>query len=115
MPPENSNVDNADLERAIAEVEQSLFSLKERYAQVQRDKQRKVELQQERSELKAQNRDSSEIKAQLQLIQKELDAIEINLESSLFQWRRLWEPFWQIVRFGGLGVILGWVLKSCAG
>ncbi|MFY7931092.1 MAG: DUF2203 domain-containing protein, partial [Microcystis aeruginosa] len=27
----------------------------------------------------------------------------------------LGEVFWQIVRFGGIGVLLGWILRSCTG
>ncbi|MFM8307622.1 MAG: DUF2203 domain-containing protein, partial [Microcystis aeruginosa] len=25
------------------------------------------------------------------------------------------DVFWQIVRFGGIGVLLGWILRSCTG
>ncbi|MGL4619237.1 MAG: DUF2203 domain-containing protein, partial [Chroococcidiopsis sp.] len=45
----------------------------------------------------------------------QLETIEVNLESQLFSWGSLKAPFWQAVRFGGLGVIVGWILKSFTG
>ena len=53
-----------------------------------------------------------QIQAQLRQIGQELDKIELNLESRLFSWGSLKEPFWLAVRFGGLGVLIGWFLKS---
>ncbi|GAC1482640.1 MAG: hypothetical protein NVS2B14_21410 [Chamaesiphon sp.] len=47
-------------------------------------------------------------------IQDQIETLEVNLESQLFSWGSLKEPFWQAVRFGGLGVVVGWILKSCA-
>ncbi|ASC73456.1 hypothetical protein XM38_044230 [Halomicronema hongdechloris C2206] len=47
--------------------------------------------------------------------QQRLAAIEADLASQLWSWRQLQEPFWQAVRFGGLGLIVGWVLRSWAG
>jgi len=41
--------------------------------------------------------------------------LETNLESQLFSWTSLKRPFWQIIRFGGLGVVIGWLLRSCVG
>ncbi|MCA1993960.1 MAG: DUF2203 domain-containing protein, partial [Coleofasciculus sp. S288] len=55
------------------------------------------------------------LQAELKRIKEELETIELNLESRLFSWGSLKEPFWQAVRFGGLGVVIGWILKSCAG
>jgi len=48
-------------------------------------------------------------------IQQRITAVEADLASQLFSWRQLQEPFWQAVRFGGLGVIVGWLLRSWAG
>lgn len=52
--------------------------------------------------------------ATLQRLQQQLDELELQLESSLFDWQTLREPFWQAVRFGGLGIVLGWLFKSLA-
>ena len=56
-----------------------------------------------------------EIHRQLQEISDRLEQLEADLESRLLSWSSLREPFWQIVRFGGIGVIIGVILKSCAG
>lgn len=105
-----------ELTRSLADVERSLVALKERYAQVQQDRQRQAELQQRLKQVKREipkNR-SSQLKAELKQIQAQQEAIEVNLESQLFSWGSLKAPFWQAVRFGGLGIVVGWILKSCA-
>ncbi len=104
-----------DFAQELEEVERSLLSLKERYAQVQSDRQQQAQWQQRRHELQQNKHQSLEIKAELQQIQQHLEVLEINLESQLFSWRSLKKPFWQAVRFGGMGVIIGWILKSCVG
>ncbi|MBZ8180314.1 DUF2203 domain-containing protein [Oscillatoria salina] len=121
MPRKNSRQpegNEAELAQTLAEVERSLHALNERYQQVKRDSEIQTQLLQRQQELQQQPRpvrNSPEIKAELAQIQQELDTIELNLESSLFSWDSLKEPFWQAVRFGGLGVVIGWLLKSCAG
>jgi hypothetical protein len=36
----------------------------------------------------------------------------VALESQLFSWNGIKEVFWQAIRFGGLGMVAGWVLRS---
>jgi chromosome segregation ATPase len=106
-----------EFQEALSEVERSLQALKERYAQVQRDRQRQAELQQRREQVRKELRQSSNrqaLQAELKQIKEQLETIELNLESQLFSWGSLKEPFWQAVRFGGLGIVIGWILKSCA-
>lgn len=109
--------EGGEFEQALQEVERWLVALKERYEQIQRDRHRQAELGHRREEIRASVRHNPlpELKQELRQIQQELEAIELNLESSLFTWRSLKEPFWQAVRFGGLGMAIGWMLKSCAG
>ena len=109
--------DGVEFGQALQSVERSLLTLKERYEQIQRDRQRLAELGHRREEIRTSVRRNPlpELKQELRQIQQELEAIELNLESSLFTWRSLKEPFWQAVRFGGLGMAIGWMLKSCAG
>jgi seryl-tRNA synthetase len=103
-----------EFSQELEEVERSLSSLKERYTQVEGDRQEKAQLQQRRQDLEK-KKPTPEIKAELKQIKQQLEALELNLESQLFSWRSLKKPFWQAVRFGGMGVIIGWILKSCAG
>lgn len=104
-----------DFEQELEEIETSLRLLKERYAQVQQDQQQKAQWQQELKNLKQNKKQPPEIKSELKRIEKQLEALELNLESQLFTWSSLKRPFWQAVRFGGLGIIIGWLLKSCTG
>lgn len=106
-----------DLAEAISQVEAQLERLKQRYQQVITDKARKQELLARKKEIEGQikeNRQES-LKSELYYLQKELEEIEVRLESELFKWSSLSEPFWQAVRFLGLGIVLGWILKSLAG
>jgi septal ring factor EnvC (AmiA/AmiB activator) len=113
--PSSEENQEPDFGQELEEVERSLVSLKQRYNQVQSDQQQKAEWQQQKQQLKDNKHQTPEIKAQLRQIQKQLEVLEINLESQLFSWRSLKKPFWQAVRFGGMGVIIGWILKSCVG
>lgn len=115
MPPEEPNTFNEEIEQALDEIERSLLALKERYNQVNRDRALQAELTLQADQLEQQATNRQEIKAELQRIQQELEAIELNLESKLFTWSTLKEPFWQAVRFGGIGIIVGWILKALAG
>ncbi len=110
--------DADEFEQALSEVEQSLQSLRERYAQVQRDHASRTELQHRREQVRKELRHTSNRQAlqdDLKQIKDQLETLELNLESQLFSWGSLKEPFWQAVRFGGLGIVVGWILKSCAG
>lgn len=114
--PSESDLQSEDeLGRSLADVERSLIALKERYAQVRLDQQQQAELQQRLKQVKRElpRNHSPQLKAELKQIQEQLEAVELNLESQLFTWGSLKEPFWQAVRFGGLGIVVGWILKSC--
>ena len=113
--PSQPNLNKDEFEQAIEIVERALIDLKARYTQVQQDQQKRSELQERQQELKQQqknkqNKTREPIKTELRHIQQELEQIELNLESRLFHWGCLKEPFWQAVRFGGIGIILGWIL-----
>jgi len=115
--PGASNSDEIDFEQSLQAVEQSLLLLKARYAQIQADQQQQQVLHQHLSETQRQmRRDRSQsLKTELKQIQQQLEGLEVALESQLFSWSGLKEVFWQAIRFGGLGVLLGWLLKSLAG
>lgn len=115
--PEPSGISEVEFEQQMQEVERSLIALKERYAQIQEARQRQTELQQDWQQVKQawQRTHSSSLQKELRQLEKQLETIELNLESRLFSWRSLREPFWQAVRFVGLGIVIGWILKSCAG
>jgi iron-sulfur cluster repair protein YtfE (RIC family) len=101
---------NTQLDQTLAELEEAFGTLQKRFEQVKRDRATQAQLLERQAELEA--GDPPSYPEELQQIQKDLEVIEVNLESHLFKWSTLKEPFWQAVRFGGLGVVLGWFLKS---
>jgi uncharacterized membrane protein YccC len=48
--------------------------------------------------------------AELARLEEAVDRFELDLASRLFTWHHLQEPFWQAVRYGGLGLVGGWLL-----
>jgi len=100
MPAANSQPppDDQQWEIQFQQVEADLIDLRRRYSQLQRDRAQKDELE-----------------TQLKRLHSEIEALEYNLESRLVTWKDLVEPFWLAVRFGGLGIIIGWLLKSYSG
>ena len=48
--------------------------------------------------------------AELAQLQKAVDDFEVALASRVLGWQLFQEPFWQAVRYGGLGLVLGWLL-----
>ncbi|MGI0485394.1 hypothetical protein ACN4EK_08160 [Pantanalinema rosaneae CENA516] len=105
-------VEELNFEQELVAVERSLQALKQRYTQVEQDQQEQAQLQQRREQLQTELEPAAhpELQAELKQIQSRLDELEFNLESRLFTWSSLKEPFWQIIRFGGFGMVLGWFL-----
>ena len=101
--------DELNFEQELIEVERSLQELKDRHRLVQQAESAQATLQQRQAEVKRQLQQaaSPNLEAELQHIQNNLDDLEVKLESHLFSWEK---PFWQIVRFGGLGVVIGWLM-----
>ncbi|MGB3239326.1 MAG: hypothetical protein WBB29_13590 [Geitlerinemataceae cyanobacterium] len=110
-PPDPSS----EWETELEDLERSLQTLKDRYSQIQQDTKLRDELRQRQKSLKNQRhrRRDPQLQAELQQIADRLAELEVNLESTLVSWGTFREPFWQAVRFGGLGIAIGWVLKSC--
>jgi septal ring factor EnvC (AmiA/AmiB activator) len=119
--PESEEFD--ELDRALAEVEQALDRFKQRYSDVRRDREQIEQLKQRREDVRREAKQTPkgdrshrrELKEELEHIEAAIETLEIHLESQLFSWKTLKEPFWQAVRFGGLGIVVGWILKSCSG
>ena len=117
LNPETPRNDESEFIQALEAVERSLVALKERYTQIQVDRQRQAELRNRREDVRHSVRQNPlpQLKKELREIEQELETIELNLESSLFSWGSMKQPFWQAVRFGGLGILIGWILKSYVG
>ncbi len=116
-PDPAAQSDELDIDRALADVERSLNDLKTRHAQVLMDQNRQQDLQQRISDTQKELRRhrTKQAAGELKQLQQQLDEVELALESRLFSWSGLKEPFWMAVRFGGLGILIGWLLNSLAG
>lgn len=103
---------NSEFEQAIAQVETDLVTLKARYLEIQTAQTQIANLKAEQAALQAESeatQKQASLKTELHLIADEIAKLELQLESHLLRWQ---EPFWQIVRFTGAGILLGWLLKS---
>jgi predicted RNase H-like nuclease (RuvC/YqgF family) len=100
--------EKTELERDIDELEQGIFALKQRYANIQLAEREQVVLQRNRNELKQKGSKHPEVRHELKMIQARLEELEAILESQLWKW----DPFWDIARFMGLGIAIGWGLCS---
>ncbi|UAJ72679.1 hypothetical protein IQE94_16870 [Synechocystis sp. PCC 7339] len=115
---------------ALAALTQALQKLQTRYDEVQSQRAKQQQIQEYRAdvETRLQGEAQAELEQELARIRSELEALSLELESELLTDRQLqkmfWDGlrrglmgdvFWQIIRFGGLGLILGWALKSWVG
>lgn len=106
MSPEDSpqvQDSHHEFEQALAEAERSLAELKQRYAQFWE------------AEGKLPPSEGKSLRGALGAVQEKLEELDVYLKFLLFNWSDAKEPFWQAVRFGGLGVVIGWLLKLWAG
>jgi hypothetical protein len=109
----------------VAELETKLADLKHRYQQVQTDDTAWTELQarqqvvQSRGQSLASQQELQEIAGLEQVLENQLLTIlEQVLENhqALAGWSNLFHDlFWNTVRFGGLGLLIGWSLKTWLG
>jgi hypothetical protein len=98
----------------LQSIETELAALKVRYLQVQADEAQRATLKAQQAELQEGTGRSDEIKTELEELTAQLDEVEMRLESRLLSWLGIRQYFWQIVRFGGLGLLLGWGLAYLA-
>ncbi|NEQ44880.1 MAG: hypothetical protein F6K00_15465 [Leptolyngbya sp. SIOISBB] len=91
----------------MTQLETSVEVLRQRFNQVR-------ELQAQKAQIEENMQVSGLSPEALKQLQQRLHDLEIQLESQVFDWQSLREPFWQAVRYGGLGIILGWILHAIA-
>lgn len=111
-----SPTDPLTFDQELAGVEAALRDLQLRYAQVQHDQEEQAQLQAQLAHVQSANKQTPtpEMQADLKKIQERLEELSYSLESQLLSWINFQRPFWQILRFGGLGLVLGWGLAFWA-
>jgi predicted ribosome quality control (RQC) complex YloA/Tae2 family protein len=92
----------------LAAIETEVDRLVERYAQIAPLV--RAELASRRKVLKSRAA-STEVKQELQVVENHIAKLDQELQSQLVTV----EVFWSAVRFGGLGLLIGWGLKSWMG
>lgn len=105
VTPPASGQDWQAFDTDLKQLETNVQALRQRFEEVRK-------LQQQQQQLRQQLHNSDLRADELQRLKRQLDELEVQLESALFDWRSLLEPFWQAVRLGGLGIIIGWILKG---
>jgi hypothetical protein len=106
--------DLIELDTKLSELAQSYEEVRNRITQVKAAQLNREELLAKLQELEGQS-ELGGYKTQLRDLQQQLDQVELELESKLFNFTQLQRPFWWIVRFGGGGILLGWWLNVLAG
>lgn len=105
-----------DLDQALLELERSLETVQARFLQVKQDRAEQRQLQRQLAETEAAYRQerTPALRSEVKQLKQTLEELEISLESQLLSWSWVREVFWQAVRFGGLGIVIGWLLKTWA-
>jgi FtsZ-binding cell division protein ZapB len=67
-------------------------------------------LQQLQLEAEADRGERQSLGVEVNRLQQAVDDFELELATQTLGWQHVQETFWQAVRFGGLGVVLGWGL-----
>jgi hypothetical protein len=110
-----------EIELEIQATKELLTSVQQKFnkARITDSDRHKLNLQQQEIEIKLKTKlnlkQRQELKAELQTIQTRIDDIDTAIAAQLITWSSFKEPFWQIVRFGGLGFLLGVLVKGCVG
>lgn len=108
LPRESPHLPSEDelatFESALKETADDFLRLRDRFFAIRRAKAKYEQ---------ATTADLSQLPAEeLAQMQDRIEALKVTLESHLLSWREIQEPFWQIVRFGGLGLVIGWFLHD---
>ncbi|MGB3295287.1 MAG: hypothetical protein WBB01_20080 [Phormidesmis sp.] len=99
-----SDEELTSFERTLKETADEFLLLRDRFFAIRRAKAKYKQ---------AISRDLSALPTEeLAQMQDHIEALKLTLESHLLSWRERQEPFWQIVRFVGLGLVLGWILRG---
>jgi chorismate mutase len=102
-----------EFEREIIDIEQSISALKQRQADIELAERERVVLERQRNELKHSGRNQPDTKQELAQIRSRLEELDVVLESRLIdEWQLRGEIFWQAIRFGGLGIAIGWFIST---
>ncbi len=103
-------------EPTLAIVTEALQRLHDRYDRLKADQRHHDTLQQQIQTIQANHATPGlpELHTELAQLQAQLAELEVTLESQLFSWDGFQDVFWMAIRFGGLGILIGWFLRGFA-
>jgi hypothetical protein len=119
MQSDSSSDQWQEIESQVQEAEALLVEVKQKFeaAKITDSDRQNLQIKQQELERKLQTKlnlqQRQDLKAQLQIIQTQLEDIDTAIAAQLITWSSFKEPFWQIVRFSGLGFLLGILVKGC--
>lgn len=109
---------DVEFSTALSEAEVTLNQLKTRYQEVKTAQIEKAQLEQKLSELQTGivektelEQSIAELETEVTQVQEQIHNLSITLESQLWKWQ---EPFWQFVRYFGLGFATAFILHKLA-
>lgn len=104
---------------ALTEAETTLNQIRARYQEIKTAQVEKAQLESKLATLqtdlaaKAQLEESvAALEAELEQVQEQIQSLGITLESQLWKWHDLKEPFWQFIRHFGLGFAAAYALHK---
>lgn len=103
--PEDARLPLGELTLALDQLEERLRHLRTGLLNL-------TQLQQIQEQLTAPPEQLTGLTEEVQHLQRRADELEMALTKQFFSWEALREPFWQAVRFGGLGLVVGWFLRA---
>jgi DNA repair exonuclease SbcCD ATPase subunit len=106
----------ANPEAQLAAIAQRLLQLQARLSNLQTATENLAQLQSLQAQpAAAAPGQLAQIEAEAERLAQQTAELEAAIASQVFSWQPLQEIFWQAVRFGGLGLVLGWLVRGCAG
>ncbi|KAI9134597.1 hypothetical protein [Acaryochloris sp. CCMEE 5410] len=107
---------------ALTEAENTLQQIRDRYLEITTAQAEKAQLekklaavQTDRSAKAQTEQDLAALQTELEQIQDQIQTLGMTLESQLWKWHDLKEPFWQFIRYFGLGFAAAVVIHKFAG
>lgn len=113
---------DTDFPAALTEAENTLQQIRDRYLEIKTAQAEKAQLekklaavQTDRSTKAQTEQDLAVLQTELEQIQEQIHTLGMTLESQLWKWHDLKEPFWQFIRYFGLGFAAAVVIHKFAG
>lgn len=110
---------DTDFPVALTETEKTLQQLRDRYLEIKTAQAEKAQLEQKLSKVQtdmaaqaANQQTLADLQTELEQLQGQIQTLGMTLESQLWKWHDLKEPFWQFIRYFGLGFATAFLIQK---